>query len=186
MKLEDQDLLQRAQAYDDQALAEIYDRWSPGLYRYAMRLLDDADLAEECVAETFQRLLMALQQGNGPKDSLQAYLYRIAHNWVTDIYRRSPRQPVPLPLDLQANSEHEPPSVVTQNLERQKIQAALACLTPDQRQVIMLKYLEDWNHQEIARALNKPVGAIKSLQHRALNTLKHILLRDEAISNEPE
>ena len=181
MKSKDQELLRLARAYDEQALADIYDRWSSGLYRYAMRLLGDADLAEECVAETFQRFLSALQQGSGPQDYLQAYLYRIAHNWVTDFYRRPP-QSVPLSLDLPAKAEDEPPQAAAQKQERRQIQAALACLTPDQRQVIMLKYLEEWDNQEIARALNKPVGAIKSLQHRALMALKNLLSQDEDIN----
>ncbi len=52
-------------------------------------------------------------------------------------------------------------------------------LTPEQRQVISLKYLEDWTNEEIARSLNKPVGAVKSLQHRALGSLRRLLLKEE-------
>ena len=59
----DKDLLSRARRLQRQALAEVYDRFSPGLYRYARRLLGDADLAEECVAETFSRFLRALHRG---------------------------------------------------------------------------------------------------------------------------
>jgi RNA polymerase sigma-70 factor (ECF subfamily) len=60
-------------------------------------------------------------------------------------------------------------------MELQQVRSALALLTPDQRQVIMLKYLEDWENEEIAQALNKPVGAIKSLQHRAIESLRRLL-----------
>ena len=145
-----------------------------------MRLLGEVDLAEECVADTFQRFLTALQQGSGPRDFLRAYLYRSAHNWITDHYRRRHFQVVELPADLRAETEQEPPDMAAQNLQRREVQSALAMLTPDQRQVIVLKFLEDWDNQEIARVLDKPVGAVKSLQHRALNTLKHILKQDEA------
>ena len=85
---EEQDLLQRAARLETKALTEIYDTYSPGMYRYAMRLLGDATLAEDCVAETFTRFLDALQKRRGPRDHLQAYLYRIAHNWVVDSYRQ--------------------------------------------------------------------------------------------------
>jgi DNA-directed RNA polymerase specialized sigma24 family protein len=51
-----------------------------------MRLLGHASLAEDCVAETFARFLKALQKRQGPRDHLQAYLYRIAHNWIVDLY----------------------------------------------------------------------------------------------------
>jgi RNA polymerase sigma-70 factor (ECF subfamily) len=175
-KVTDRELLQRAQNHEMQALAEIYDRWSPVLYRYAMRLLGEADLAEECVAETFSRFLVALKQGSGPRDYLQAYLYRIAHNWITDHYRRSAPLIVPLDPSLQADVEAEPSRQVIQDLERQQVRAALSYLTSDQRQVIVLKYVEEWDNEAIARALDKPVGAIKALQHRALESLRRILL----------
>ena len=60
-------------------------------------------------------------------------------------------------------------------MELQQVRSALALLTPDQRQVIMLKYLEEWENEDIARALNKPVGAVKSLQHRAIESLRRLL-----------
>ncbi len=63
-------LLKRARKYDQQTLAEIYDRYSPGIFRYAVRLLKDGEQAENCVSETFSRFLSALQRGGGPKDHL--------------------------------------------------------------------------------------------------------------------
>ena len=83
------DLIQRAYRLDGQALAEIYDTYSDAIYRYAMRLLGDVDTAEECVSETFTRFLNALHRKKGPREYLQAYLFRIAHNWITDYYRRA-------------------------------------------------------------------------------------------------
>jgi RNA polymerase sigma-70 factor (ECF subfamily) len=172
----DRELLQRAQNHELQALAEIYDRWSPALYRYAVRLLGEADLAEECVAETFSRFLAALKQGRGPRDYLQAYLYRIAHNWITDQYRSHAPLLVPLDPGLHADPEAEPSRQAIEELERRQLRAALSRLTPEQRQVIVLKYVEEWDNEGIARALNRPVGAIKALQHRALESLRRILI----------
>lgn len=167
-------LLQRARQIDVQALAEVYDRFSPAIYAYAMRLLGDNDLAEECVAETFSRLLTALKNGGGPQEYLRAYLYRIAHNWITDRFRRNPPMAALDPY-LRADERSEPHKVVADELERQQVRAALAVLTPDQRQVITLKYVEELDNFEIAAALKKPVSAIKALQHRALAALRRIL-----------
>jgi RNA polymerase sigma-70 factor (ECF subfamily) len=175
----DRELLRRAQNHEVQALAEIYDRWSPAIYRYAIRLLGEAGLAEECVADTFSRFLTALKHGDGPRDYLQAYLYRIAHNWITDHYRRSLPPTVPLDAELHSEVETEPSHLTLEELERQQVRAALSCLTPDQRQVILLKYVEEWDNEAIARALDRPVGAIKALQHRALESLRRILLSSE-------
>ena len=70
--MEESELLRRVQKFDEAALAEVYDRYSPLIYRYAMRLLGQADLAEECVSETFSRLLTGLRGGQGPQQYLQA------------------------------------------------------------------------------------------------------------------
>ena len=179
-------LLRRARQYDEQALAEIYDTLSPAIYAYAMRLLGDVDLAEDCVAETFSRFLNALSAGGGPKDYLKAYLYRVAHNWITDRYRHArPETPLDQNLKLTADDKHEPHTSVLDEMERQELRAALALLTPEQRQVVTLKYLENLDNAEIAEALQKPVGAIKSLQHRALGTLRRILEGNEMPDEEP-
>ncbi len=179
MAAKEQVLLERASRFDEQALAEVYDTYSPGIFRYAWRLLGDADLAEDCVSETFDRYLRALHKGNGPQEYLQAYLYRIAHNWITDYYRRSPPPSMPLDLELADDHSRQPPFLADRAIELSQLRQALAQLTPEQRQVILLKYLEDWDNQDIAQALNKPVGAIKSLQHRALEALRRLLVRQD-------
>ena len=115
----------------------------------------------------------------GPHEYLQAYLYRIAHNWITDYYRSNPPPSLPLEPGLRSDPSGDPHQVVADEMELQQVRSALALLTPEQRQVITLKYLEDWGNEDIARALNKPVGAVKSLQHRAIESLRR-LLRSQA------
>lgn len=168
-------ILERARRFDESALAEIYDQYSSAIHRYAWRLLGDVDLAEDCVADTFRRFLEALQRGIGPKQYLKAYLYRVAHNWISDYYRRSP--PMAVPLDeLQLSDPQPGPSEEAQmKLWGQEVRKALKELTPDQRQVIVLKYLEGWSNAEIAQVLEKPVGAVKSLGQRGLQALRRNL-----------
>jgi RNA polymerase sigma-70 factor, ECF subfamily len=175
----DKELLERAKRFEAQALEEIFDSYSPGIYRYAFRLLGDAELARECMAETFSRFLSALKRDSGPDTYLQAYLYRIAHNWVTDYYRSKVPPTFQLNSDVVADPSDGPNQVVADRMASQQLREALALLTPDQRQVIVLKYLEDWENKAIALTLNKPVGAIKALQHRALQALHRILSRYE-------
>ena len=168
-------LLQLAKQYDQQALVEIYDLYSPALYRYAVRLLNNPDLAEECVAESFSRFLSALRRNGGPKTNLRAYLYRIAHNWITDQYRRQIPQQTVDDIDQQADPASTTSQIVDEQLEREKVRKAIRRLTPDQRQVVTLKFLEGWSNAEVAKSLNKPVGSVKSLQHRALQSLRLML-----------
>jgi RNA polymerase sigma-70 factor, ECF subfamily len=166
------ELLARARRFDMQALAEIYDTFNSGLYAYGWRLLGDAGLAEECVAETFTRFLDALRRGKGPHNHLQAYLYRIAHNWITDYYRRPQPPCEPLEEDLFSKDAECLEDQVTGRLRDKQVRMALARLTPDQRQVLTLVYLEGWEKEDVASALGKPVGAVKALQHRGINALR--------------
>lgn len=175
----DQAILERAKCFDTQALEEIFDKYSPGIYRYAFRLLGDAELASECMSETFSRFLNALKQESGPDHYLQAYLYRIAHNWITDYYRRNTPIMVPLEQDLNESPIEGPHDIVDAKMEIQELRYALALLTPEQRQVIVLKYLENSNNETIAQTMNKPIGAIKALQHRGIESLRRILVRFE-------
>jgi RNA polymerase sigma-70 factor, ECF subfamily len=168
-------LIDRARRFEEDALAEIYDRFSPGLYRYAIHLLGDPHLAEDCVADTFLRFLQALQTGSGPSDHLQAYLYRIAHNLITDVYRRQPEPPTVL-LEDHPSPADGPAAATEDRIEHRRIRSALASLTPEQRQVVTLKYLEGWGNEAIADALQKTVGTVKSLQHRAVDALRRMLL----------
>ena len=181
----EQVLLERARQFERQALAEIYDQYSQGIYAYAARLLGDVDLAEECVAETFSRFLHALHAGKGPGSYLQAYLYRIAHNWITDQYRRKPPPSESLEEEIHLSDDLPPEQQVVERIRAEQVRAALYHLTPDQRQVVVLKFLQGWNNQQVSRALEKPVGAVKSLQHRALDALRRTLLTPETEDHEP-
>lgn len=167
------ELLRLAHRLDSIALAQIYDAYSPDIHRYAMRLLGNATQAEDCVSETFSRLLQALAAGKGPRDYLRAYLYRIAHNWITDQYRHErPTEELNESLPSEASAPEE---IADQSIQHAQLAQAFRKLTPDQQQVIALKFWHDWDNEEIARTLGKPVGAVKSLQHRALATLQRHL-----------
>ncbi len=173
----EQDLLHHARAFDMQALAEIYDLYNPGLYGYAMRLLGDECLAEDCVSETFSRFLKSLHAGQGPTEHLQAYLYRIAYNWITDHYRRKPM--LELDEDVLAKEEDRTEAQVDRRLQQERVRNALRLLTPDQRQVIILRFLEEWENDEVSAAVQKPSSAVRALQYRALASLRRWLLGKE-------
>jgi RNA polymerase sigma-70 factor (ECF subfamily) len=161
--------------FDKQALTEIYDRYRGEIFLYAYRFLDDRALAEDCVADTFYRFLIAVRGGT-LFENIRAYLYRIAHNWIADYCRR--QLPVNLSLkdDMQLDHEGNPSHILAQNQDRQRIRSALLCLPREQRKVIELRYLEEWSHLEVAAALGKTVEATRALQHRAMESLRQILI----------
>ncbi len=173
----EKELLFRARSLDQTSLAEIYQRYRSGLYRYAMRLLCDHDLAEDCVAETFSRLIDSLKNGGGPDEHLQAYLYKIAHNWINDHYRRGESSVAEVSSKLGGNPR-ETSRVVQERLEIDKVRKALAFLPLEQREVMLLKYLENRSNQEIAQALGKSVGAVRVLHHRGVARLRSLLAEE--------
>ncbi len=178
----EQDLLSGLKANRSSALGAIYDCYSPGIYRYAMRLLGDDCLAEDCVADTFSRFLKALRAGQGPQDHLQAYLYRIAHNWITDHYRRQPPPPLCLDESLPDGDQLHPERECDHHLEQQQVRQALTSLPSDQQQVVILRFIHGWENDEVAAAMQKPVGTIRVLQHRAIHALQKLLLHDEKVT----
>jgi RNA polymerase sigma-70 factor (ECF subfamily) len=175
----DQAILARAKRFEAQALEEIFDAFSPGIYRYAYRLLGDEELAKECMSETFSRFLSALKRDRGPDTYLQAYLYRIAHNFITDYYRSKPPPTISWDGEDQSSPADDLDGPMVDQVTQRQLRHALTLLTPDQRQVIVLKYLEDWKNEGIAQSMNKPVSAVKALQHRGLEALHRILSKYE-------
>jgi RNA polymerase sigma-70 factor, ECF subfamily len=160
-------------------LVEIYEKFSPQLFAYAFRLLGDSQVAEDCVSETFSRFLKVIHRGAAPTKNLKAYLYRIAHNWIMDYYRKGhPEQGEEVIEQLHSGSDNVE-GKISQAFEQQKVRKALLNLPENQLQVIMLRFYDEWSHAETASALGKSEEATRALQYRALEGLRHQLIPDQ-------
>jgi len=168
---ENEGLITKLEAFDMGAIEWVFDQYNEAIYRYSYRLLGNQDKAEECVAETFSRLLQALNVGRGPKKYVRPYLYRTAHNWITDQYRRTTPEETELIEDAHSSDQELEDEVFTQ-IESRKVRKVLWELPENQRQAVVLKFLEGMENQEIAQTMNKPIGAVKALQHRGLQAIR--------------
>jgi RNA polymerase sigma-70 factor (ECF subfamily) len=166
------------QQLDRQALIQVYRDHSPGMYRYAYRMLGDQGLAEDCVSDTFTRYIQLLRNGRQLEGNLQAYLYRMAHNWVVDYYRKQ-RPTETLESDAHPAPDGNPEADVGEQQETQALRAALARLPYEQRMVIELRFIEEWSHDKVAEILGKSVDATRALQYRALESLRQLLKERE-------
>jgi len=171
LELENEEALwrERAGKGDRAALGQIYDAYAPRVFRYLYRRLGNSSLAEDLTADVFVRLVEASGTPRFCQGSLAPWLYRLAHNRLVDYFRQHRDLPLPDEVDMATD---EPEAL---GIHAQELRAALLRLTPDQQQVIVLKFLEGLSNAEIAAALRKPEGAVKSLQHRALESLRRLL-----------
>lgn len=174
----------QSQMFDRGQLAAVYDEYYPPLYRYIYRQVSDVETARDLTADLFQRFLQAVQKQNGPSQNVKAWLYRAAHNLVVDFYRRQQhRQHEALPEQVEdMTPEHNPVDLAEAHLSAEQLRTALHNLTPEQQQVISLKFLAGLSNQEAAEVMGKPIGAVKSLQHRALAALQRQLVPAEEMT----
>jgi len=176
---EEQQLLRRVRSLDETALGTVFDTYYPRLYRYVYQHLRHQATAEDLAAEVFTRLLEHLAGGGGPRQYLQAWLYRVAHNLVVDESRRQVYRDHELLEEWMTTGRQDVVGDVQQALAWQRARAALAELTPQQRAVIVLKFLEGCSNKEVARVLETSEGAVKSLQHRGLAAMRRALEQAE-------
>lgn len=174
----DRQLLERAREDDAQALANIYDAYAESIYRYLYRFLGDAAQAEDLTSEVFIKLLQVINTRRAPRDRLQGWLYRVAHNMAVDWYRKQARLVhTPLREDL-ISSGPSPAALVEANLNLQELRSAIGQLTPDQQQVILLRFGEGYKIAKVANLMDKSEGAVKVLQHRAVKRLRKVMIQD--------
>jgi RNA polymerase sigma-70 factor, ECF subfamily len=145
------------------------------IYRFAYRRLGDQEAAQSIASDAFYRLLVAFQNGNEPRDGVLLWLYRTAHNLVIDVYRQSSKQTLPLDETLLSDKDPSAEEALVAQHEQELVRTGLRLLTPEQQQVLELKFMEGLKNEEVAEMMQISVGAVKSLQHRALASLARIL-----------
>ncbi|HWO94444.1 MAG TPA: sigma-70 family RNA polymerase sigma factor [Dehalococcoidia bacterium] len=172
------DLIARAQAYDADALSTIYETYYPRLYNYCRLQLGDAHLAEDVTSDVLLQVLEALREYRFRGTPFAAWVFRIARNRLIDHHRRSNRRPQVELSDVLPSQSDGPPAITERAQEYESVRAAIGHLTEEQRQVIILKFVEDLDNSAIAQVLGRSLGAVKSLQHRALVSLRKVLERE--------
>jgi len=174
-QVEESALLERVKAYDQAAIAEIYDRYSQRIYNYLYHRLGNANLAEDLTATVFVRMMEAIRTSKAWQTSFSGWLYRIAHNLVVDHFR-SGQQDRNVPLDDWGYvSDEHPAQAAEELLTQDKLRSAVNQLTDDQGLVIALKFFEGMSNAEVADMVGKTEGAIKSLQFRGLASLRRMI-----------
>ena len=178
MQSDEQTLIQEAQGGDASACGKLFDNYYDVIFRYCYYRVGDVQQAQDLASEVFCRMVEKLDSFRYNGRPLLAWLYTIARNLVTDSHRRNGRVQH-LPLDQTLAATQDSPH---RQMERQQLTdcllSSLQHLTEDQRQVILLKFVEDLDNARAALILDKTEGAVKSLQHRALAALKRAMEKE--------
>jgi RNA polymerase sigma-70 factor (ECF subfamily) len=165
---------------DEDALVKIFDLYSSALFNYALRLCDDPLLADQIVGDVFAKLLEQLAAGNGPTANLRSYLYEMTYHRIIDEARSSKRK-APLEAAAMLVGDAQPVFIrVEEQLAfRQILHVIQHELTPDQRHVIVLRFLEQFSLRETAHIMGKTVEHVKVIQNRAIAALRRSVERSE-------
>ncbi len=168
----EQALIRAAQRGDQNAFAALYRAYVDRIYRYILFRVESAQTAEDLTAEVFLRMVEGLPSYEDRNMPLLVWLYRIAHARVVDHYRRYKRTAEQASLDsVEIRADLDLDSDLVSSYRADQLRIALSHLTDAQRQVVILRFIEGYNLEATAQAMNKTVDAIKALQYRALQAL---------------
>jgi len=180
----EEELIRRAQRFDQDALSWLYQLYYPKLYNYAYLQLSDVQQAEDLASEVLLRVLESLKDYRFQGVPVAAWVFRIARNHLIDLHRRRQRRPQVTLYEGIPNADDSPHDAAERSIAQGELRLALRHLTEEQRQVIILKFVEGMDNSSVARVLGRSEGAVKSLQHRALVSLRKILSSQEGAQGE--
>jgi len=176
----EEQLVERAK-HDPDAFGELYERYVDRIYNYIFYRTRDVHEAEDLTARVFYRALSHMASYRQHGVPFAAWLYRIAHNLVANWYRdRSRHHDMRLDdmISLAARGAG-PDHLAERSEETRGLLDAMARLSVERQQLLILKFAEDMSNLEIARVMGRTEGAIKSMYHRTL-----VVLRDEMSKRE--
>jgi RNA polymerase sigma-70 factor (ECF subfamily) len=180
--LDDEALMAQVASGNSRALEQLYDRYARSVYGLALRMLANAEYAEDIVQETFWRIWRRSATFRHGYGQFAPWLFGIAHNLCIDELRRQKSRPTPAHADDTQqvlydlpDSQHDMDTLTWQSERRRLITGALRDLPPDQRQVIELAYFGGLSQREIAERLQDPLGTVKTRIRLGLQKLKQLL-----------
>jgi RNA polymerase sigma-70 factor (ECF subfamily) len=174
----EQRLVEQARRGDSEAFAALYQASVQPIFRYIYHRVNDTHLAEDLTGDVFTRALKSMAAYQEQGKPFLAWLYRIAHARVVDYYRRSGRNPAESDLEAEPIPvEDDLDQDVLRRQAAKELRTAIAELTDEQQQVVILRFIEGHRIEKVAQIMGKNGNAIKALQHRALRSLASRLER---------
>jgi RNA polymerase sigma factor (sigma-70 family) len=178
----DEALVALVERSDDDAFAELYDRFGGVAFALARRMLRDETLAEDAVQDAFLTIWRTAGRFVPERSKAATWVLTIVHHRAVDLVRREERrrgEPLETGVEAGAASTEE---AVWLRLERERVQQALQGLPDQQREAIELAYYGGFTQSELADRLGEPLGTIKSRMFAGLSRLRELLAAGETES----
>jgi len=163
-------LVSRIRTGDQQAMADLYDRYSGVVYAVALRVLANTEAAEDILQDVFMQLWRNPSAFDSSRGSLAPWLAVIARNRAIDQVRK--RKPETDIEDVVIAVDADLESSVGRRLSIDKVRAALKEMPPDQRRLIEMAFFEGLTHTEIAAKTSEPLGTVKTRIRAGLLALR--------------
>lgn len=165
---------------DEQALAELYDRFGRVAYGLARRILRDEALAEDAVQDAFLTAWRRADTFMPERSKASTWLLTLVHRRAVDLVRREERRRAePIDESTDAPTDAAAEDVAWLRFERERVQAALRQLPDQQREALELAYYGGFTQSELAERLGQPIGTIKSRMFSGLGRLRDLLAEPE-------
>jgi len=159
----------------EEQLTALFDSCYPRLARYAFARTGNQTDAEDIAAEVFVRAFESLDAFRERGLPMEAWLFRIAHNLVVDRFRRDSRFPRSEESDVEIQDDADPAGLAEQRVLMGDVRRAMEHLTPDQREVVRLRFFGGLSSKETAAVMRKKDGAVREMQRAALEKLRGLL-----------
>ncbi len=172
------DLVKRAQEYDEAAVEALYQTYYPKIYNYAFLQMGDVQAAEDLASDVMLKMIESIGKYHFRGLPFGAWVFRIARNRLIDLHRRRRRRGEVDLSETLSSALASPQSLAERAIERGQLQIALKHVTDEQRQVIVLKFIQGFDNRSVGKIMGRSEGAIKSLQHRALLSLRRLLYQE--------
>lgn len=175
---DDAALTARACQGDQEAYGDLYERYLDAIYRYLFYRVGNRHDAEDLTEQVFLKAWEAID-GSRQEIHFRPWIYRIAHNTVVDFYRTR-KEEVPLTEEpvLPSNNPGIEERLLAQERAAQLAQA-ISRLSPPHQHVLILRFIAGLSTHEVAHILDRSVGAVRVLQHRALKAARAFLMAEE-------
>ena len=172
--LQDETLVDRATAGDREAFGELYERYVRSVHRHLFYMVNDVDVAQDFTEQTFLRALEAIHRYERRGVPFLAWLLRIARNLCLN-GQRVERNNSTIRKKWDSGAAASPESLCEAKLDGEEVWRAVRKLDGDQRQVIVLRFMDGLSYADVADVLGKTVGAVRVAQYRALRALRRKL-----------